>query len=316
MTTVNRTIQTGQDKAMAIRLLEARPVPFTLSITDGKHRSTAQNKLAHMWMAEIAQQKGDMTPQDVRAYCKLTIGVPLLRAENEAFREGYDRIVRPLSYEQKIALMGEPLDLPVTRLMTTKQKTQYLDAIARHFGEQGIILTMPEDLRRELYSNTGEAPPSASPVDDETQSPPEVSSSEPSDIANASGGSHNSNAADDAPASAHEGSATPPTSPVQAEPSNLFEQERLSINERALLIECCSKFMSLTVRQDLDPAGRRDALALAKDAWKAEVPQHLHPKVASMFLSADNIIRGKAVRENAIAEFAHFLDCKPQEIGG
>jgi len=57
----------------------------------------------------------------------------------------YDAIIKPLSYEQKIAIMSEPLDMPVTRIMTTKQKTAYLDEIFRHFSEQGVILTIPDD---------------------------------------------------------------------------------------------------------------------------------------------------------------------------
>lgn len=145
MTTINRTIETEHDRAMAARLIEARAVPFTFTLTDGKHRTTAQNKLQRLWMNEIAQQKGDLTPEEARAYCKLTIGVPILRAQNEAFRIRYDEVVKPLPYEQKIAIMSEPLDLPVTRIMTTKQKTEYLDGIIRHFAEQGIVLTMPDD---------------------------------------------------------------------------------------------------------------------------------------------------------------------------
>lgn len=167
MTTVNHTIETEYDREMASKLIEVRAVPFTLTLTDGKHRTTAQNKLQHMWMAEIAQQRGDMTPDEARAYCKLTIGVPLLREENEAFRLKYDEVVRPLPYEQKLAIMMEPLDLPVTRLMTTKQKTEYLDRISRHFGEQGIILTMPDDLRQPK-PETDDAPPQASGADEIT----------------------------------------------------------------------------------------------------------------------------------------------------
>ena len=41
--------------------------------------------------------------------------------------------------------MMEPLDLPVTRIMTTNQKTRYLDAIYRHFVEQGMQLTIPPE---------------------------------------------------------------------------------------------------------------------------------------------------------------------------
>ncbi|MEH3108945.1 MAG: hypothetical protein PGN22_03135 [Agrobacterium cavarae] len=153
MSTVNRTIQNDYDRDMAAKLVANRPYPFTLSITDGKHRSTAQNRLQNMWFKEIAEQKGDIKPSEARAYCKLTIGIPILRQQNEAFRLRYDEVVKPLSYEQKLAIMQEPLDFPVTSQMNTKQFTEYLDGIIRHFGEQGIVLTMPDDIRQELYRN-------------------------------------------------------------------------------------------------------------------------------------------------------------------
>jgi len=138
-----RIINSADDRAMLLRFLENRKPPFTVSITDGKHRSSEQNRLQRKWMQEISEQLGDMTPEEVRGYCKLTIGVPILRAENEVFQQKYDAVVRPLPYEQKLAFMMEPLDLPITRIMTTKQKTEYLDGIVRHFSAQGIVLTDP-----------------------------------------------------------------------------------------------------------------------------------------------------------------------------
>jgi hypothetical protein len=145
MATINRVIKTELDRTTFMRLAEARPLPFTITLTDGAHRTTDQNRLQRKWMLEIAEQLGDMTPEEVRGYCKLTIGVPILRSQNEAFRAKYDAVVRPLSYAQKLAIMSEPLDMPVTRIMTTKQKTEYLDGIHRHFSEQGIVLTIPGD---------------------------------------------------------------------------------------------------------------------------------------------------------------------------
>lgn len=203
MSTLNRTVETVDDKKKAVLLIENRNLPFTLSLADGKHRSTAQNKLGQMWMAEIAQQKGDTTPEEVRGYCKLHIGVPILRSVNEVFAKEYDAVVKPLPYEAKLKLMMVPFDFGVTRLMTTKQKTQYLDAIARHFGEQGIILTMPEDMRRELEPNPnsgtaagsdddGTAPSSSTAPDDPAVPPPDpgstaepatTNSTPPSDVA-------------------------------------------------------------------------------------------------------------------------------------
>lgn len=131
---------------MLIRFLGEQKLPLTVTVGKGGKRSLAQNKLQRLWVNEISQQLGDQTAEEVRGLIKLTLGVPILRAENEAFRDRYDAIVRPLNYETKLGLMMEPLDFPVSRLMTTKQATAYLDAIHRHFSERGIVLTDPGDL--------------------------------------------------------------------------------------------------------------------------------------------------------------------------
>lgn len=141
-----RFLETDHDRDMLVRFLASQPLPLTVTLSKGGKRSLKQNKLQRQWLNEIAEQLGDQTPEEVRGYCKLTIGVPILRAEHDAFRERYDAIVRPLPYEQKLALMMEPLDFPVSRLMTTKQATAYLDGVHRHFSEKGIVLTDPGDL--------------------------------------------------------------------------------------------------------------------------------------------------------------------------
>lgn len=143
--TMDRIIDTEQARQMLILFIQSHKLPFTATLVAGKHRTTAQNRLQRKWMTEIAEQMPDEKAEYWRGYCKLRFGVPLLRAENDEFREKYDAVVKPLSYEQKIAIMSEPLDMPVTRLMTTKQKTAYLDEIFRHFSEQGVILTIPDD---------------------------------------------------------------------------------------------------------------------------------------------------------------------------
>lgn len=145
---MDRVVETEYDRKMLIRFLEAQKLPFTVSTTAGKHRTKLQNRLGRLWMTEIAEQMGDSTAEEWRGYCKLTIGVPILREENEAFRQRYDEIIKPLSYEKKLACMMEPLDFPITRLMSTKQKTAFLDGVNRHFSEKGIVLTQPDDLSR------------------------------------------------------------------------------------------------------------------------------------------------------------------------
>lgn len=148
MATNNRIVETEQARDMLVKFIAGKALPFTCSITDGKHRTNDQNKLQRLWVLEISAQLGDQTPEEVRGYCKLHFGVPILRNENDAFRNGYDEVVKPLSYELKLKLMMEPISLPVTSIMTTRQKTAYLDEIHRHYSMQGIILTNPEDLKR------------------------------------------------------------------------------------------------------------------------------------------------------------------------
>jgi len=141
----NRIIQTEDDRHMLVKLIDGHAMPFTVTITKGKRRSIAQNRLQRQWMNEISEQLEDRTPEEWRGYCKLTLGVPILRAEDEAFCAVYDKIVKPLPYEQKYNLMMMPLYFPITRHMTTKQKTQYLDGVCRHFADKGVVLTQPED---------------------------------------------------------------------------------------------------------------------------------------------------------------------------
>lgn len=144
MTITTEIIDTATKREALVDLIRSQPLPFSMEVRDGRKRSIEQNKLQHKWMKEIADQLGDQTPEEVRGYCKLVIGAPILRAENEEFREKYDAIFKPLPYETKIKLMMEPFDFAVTRLMTVEQKRRYLDEVHRHFAEKGIVLTEPE----------------------------------------------------------------------------------------------------------------------------------------------------------------------------
>jgi hypothetical protein len=133
--------------ALAI-LLRGRKLPITVTWTMGAPRSTQQNRLAQRWFSDIATQLGDQTHEDVRAECKLRFGVPILRAENEAFKLSYDRVFKPMPYEQKLDAI-KAFDLPVTRLMNGKQMTAFMDEMQRHWIAQGVRLTDPEILRYE-----------------------------------------------------------------------------------------------------------------------------------------------------------------------
>lgn len=143
-----RVLLDTRDRDVFVRLLSSYKLPCTVTVTKGKRRSEEQNKLQRKWLSEAAEQLADETAEEKRAYCKLHFGVPIMRNGDSdicrEFRDKYDRIIRPLPYEQKLELMAVPMDFPVTRLMSTKQKTEYLDAMYQHFRGLGVELTEPE----------------------------------------------------------------------------------------------------------------------------------------------------------------------------
>lgn len=141
-----RIVETEYDRRQAIRFIEGHKLPMTIGIEAIGKRSARQNRLNRQWMLDIAGQMEGWSAEYTRGYCKLHFGIPILRADDEEFCREYDALVRPLPYEHKLKLMMVPFDFGVTRRMTTKQQTAYLDAVHRHFSEQGVALTDPGDL--------------------------------------------------------------------------------------------------------------------------------------------------------------------------
>lgn len=143
---MKRFIKTQHDKDLLIAYIQNSDKPLTVTIEQGIHgrRSIEQNKLQRLWINELAEQ-GDMTAEEYRAFCKLHFGVPILRNENEKFRQTYDNKVKWRSYEDKLTFMAEPFDFPVTRLMTTKQHKAFLDEIYIHYTGLGFALTDPNN---------------------------------------------------------------------------------------------------------------------------------------------------------------------------
>lgn len=105
-------------------------------------RSNDQNRLQRQWCKEAGEQ-GDMTAEQYRGYCKYHFGLAILCRDSEDYRQACKRVLGGLSYEQRIELMMEPHDYPVTRGMSKKQKTEYLDLCWQHFTGLGFRLTDP-----------------------------------------------------------------------------------------------------------------------------------------------------------------------------
>ena len=144
---VQRVLESADEVPGLARLLQHREFPVTVNVRKGRPRSDKSNRLQQLWHKEAAEQIGDETAEEKRGYFKLTIGVPILRAEDEEFREAYDSHVKSLPYETKLAVMQEPIDFPCTRRMTSRMHKQALDELWDHYRSVGVELTSPEDLR-------------------------------------------------------------------------------------------------------------------------------------------------------------------------
>lgn len=112
-----------------------------ISAKAGKARSLDQNAISHKWYQQLAREMREDDELGWKCYCKLHLGVPILRAENEDFREAYDATIKGMAYEQKLSVMRI---LPVTSLMTTPQFSKYLEAMREDFSRHGVALEFPE----------------------------------------------------------------------------------------------------------------------------------------------------------------------------
>lgn len=108
-----------------------------VSVRTGRNRTLDQNALAFQLYTDLHRAKPDTFPSvnDARAYCKLHFGVGIRRQEPD-FNEVYSRMIRDrFTYEEKLALMIEPVDFPVTRGMDRKQFSEFVEAIKAAFPD-------------------------------------------------------------------------------------------------------------------------------------------------------------------------------------
>ena len=120
----------------------AGKVPVVTIQEQGAKRSIPQNSLIYALYDEIAGQQEGETAQTVMRYAKLTIGVPLLRSEDEKFRNLYDKTIRMvLNYEEKLEAMDI---LPVSSLMKKALFTRYIDQVITHYSGIGVHIQASE----------------------------------------------------------------------------------------------------------------------------------------------------------------------------
>lgn len=137
-----RILNDETDLELWITYLRSRKLPQTVSAVDGRDRTKEQNKLQWLWANEAAEQRGDVTADEVQREWKLTHGVPILREDSEEFRDLYDSLIKGrLSYEEKVAAMRI---IDVTSILKVRQMVRFLDAVSAECASRGIRLTDPD----------------------------------------------------------------------------------------------------------------------------------------------------------------------------
>ena len=139
----SRVLKTKIDLLQWCGFLGDQPLPCTVSVVAGAKRTNPQNRTINMWYAEIAGQLEDTDASEVRAMCKLELGVPILRRDDPAFAAAYDTMFKPLPYAHKLTLFRR-LEPAVTSIMTVNQLREFMDQMQRRYAQAGIILTDPE----------------------------------------------------------------------------------------------------------------------------------------------------------------------------
>ncbi|MDF9616993.1 hypothetical protein P5705_05015 [Pseudomonas entomophila] len=117
-----------------------------VSLRPGKDRTLDQNALWFAFYKRIAEmtQIGDVS--DARKYCKLHHGVQILLNEDQDFQQAWYRVMRHLSYEEKLDMMGDcklfgPDGMPVTSLFNRAQGITYTERVVADFSTRGVVFS-------------------------------------------------------------------------------------------------------------------------------------------------------------------------------
>lgn len=108
----------------------------------GVARSLDQNAISHAWYEQLARELREDDAMGWKCYCKLHYGIPILRMDDDEFREFYDNTIMKLGYEQKLGAMKY---MPVTSLMTKPQLSAYLVEMQLDFAKRGVRLEFPDE---------------------------------------------------------------------------------------------------------------------------------------------------------------------------
>lgn len=117
-----------------------------VSIARGFDRSLAQNNQLHAWISQLVVRQGHETFYGYKRLAKLHFFVPVLRAEDEDFRQKWDNIFPresrrdPDQYKRKLDAMYL---MPVSSVCTVEQFSRAMEDMQKHYAS---LETDPVDL--------------------------------------------------------------------------------------------------------------------------------------------------------------------------
>lgn len=117
-----------------------------VSLRPGKDRTLDQNALWFAFYKRIAEMTQIGDASDARKYCKLHHGVQILLNEDQDFQAAWYRVMRHLSYEEKLDMMGDcklfgPDGMPVTSLFNRAQGIVYTERVVADFSARGVVFS-------------------------------------------------------------------------------------------------------------------------------------------------------------------------------
>lgn len=135
-----RAIKSPEQLARWVSYLDAQQLPLTVSAVKGVDRSLEQNRTFHMWIGQVSQETGDEL-DELKGYCKAKFGLPIMRRDNAEWVAKYEPMWGPLPHELRIAFFAI---VPMTRLFKVPQMCEFMDAVQRHYLQQGFDLIDPD----------------------------------------------------------------------------------------------------------------------------------------------------------------------------
>ena len=104
-----------------------------------KKRSISMNRQQHLWYNQIAKHFGDQSPNEVKAFCKHTFGIPILLLDDPE-GEKLEFLLHKLDYykyslENQLKLVS---CLEITSKFNTAQAKEYCDNMIFYFNDNGI----------------------------------------------------------------------------------------------------------------------------------------------------------------------------------